>query len=490
MRPARGMSIAEPLSPRLVWRWPGHLWRVSIGYRMAVLMLGVTVILALSSTALQMGFTYVHEKRSIISATRNVAELKAALLNNALRQGDISRAEEIVTSFRNMTGVQSAVLVRPGHPAIRAGKPPGRAAHVLELTLDAPPGVVPARLQVALGFDEVRAHLMTHLVTTLTSELAKILIVAVSLMWVFEQVAARRLRHVAGQVRDSSWRDRGALTGLTEPNRDHQDEIDLIVDALASTWGDARHAYANLEAEKQRAERLGKSLNLSKSEQADLTAALSHDLIAPVNSLQALVGELQDLSGVTGAADLRDEIYADLRKTAERMRHQIQSVVHYSKLLASSQDHRPVALESVLLDVKEELRLCYDLDPGLITWTPLTTVQGDREELRVMFRELLGNALTYRSDGRALEVRIAQLGPCPAGWAQIAISDTGRGMSEEHVEAVFGLFTRLHTYSDTPGAGMGLSLCRRIMERHGGTISLKSDLGRGTTVFLNFPTGD
>jgi signal transduction histidine kinase len=268
------------------------------------------------------------------------------------------------------------------------------------------------------------------------------------------------------------------------------DEIDRIIQALEVMWTDARHAFEQLEDEKRRADRLYLSLRDSTNEQAALSTALSHDLISPVNTLHVLLGELQGLRATPAEQALRDELMDDLCQTADRIRHQIQSVVLYSEILSNPVKKTAVDLELVLQGVRREMNTTFDLFPDQITFGALGQVLGDPEELRLLFRALISNALTYASPGRHSEIHIAASEAQSGPYLQIELTDNGRGIADEHQQSIFGLFSRLHTYADIPGTGMGLALCRRLMERHGGDISLRSAEGNGTTILLSFQKGD
>jgi signal transduction histidine kinase len=113
-----------------------------------------------------------------------------------------------------------------------------------------------------------------------------------------------------------------------------------------------------------------------------------------------------------------------------------------------------------------------------ITSTPLPIVPGDGGQLTQLFQNLIGNAIKFRSE-RPLEIRIgAQQEP---GCWHFTVSDNGIGIPKKDFDRIFIIFQRLHTRDKYPGTGIGLSICKKIVERHGGRIWVESEEGKGTT---------
>ena len=146
-------------------------------------------------------------------------------------------------------------------------------------------------------------------------------------------------------------------------------------------------------------------------------------------------------------------------------------------------------MKKELRNVKQALSQRFSFDADQITWGSLGDVQGDPHDLFLLFEALLANALTYAHPDRRAVIRIRRVDHDARDDIRIVVSDNGRGIPVQHVGAVLELFSRLHTYADVPGTGLGLSLCRRVMERHNGTIRLSSEEGRSTQVTLCFPKG-
>ncbi|MGH7962633.1 MAG: sensor histidine kinase, partial [Candidatus Binatia bacterium] len=120
---------------------------------------------------------------------------------------------------------------------------------------------------------------------------------------------------------------------------------------------------------------------------------------------------------------------------------------------------------------------------AVVIHDPLPTVAAEETMLMQLFQNLIGNALKYRNN-RLPQIHISAT-PQPGEW-RFTVQDDGIGIAPQHAERIFGLFTRLHGHQ-YPGTGLGLALCRKLVERHGGRIWVESELGAGSTFFFTLP---
>ena len=154
---------------------------------------------------------------------------------------------------------------------------------------------------------------------------------------------------------------------------------------------------------------------------------------------------------------------------------------HHEPVVAASYLDLDALVGTVVHSLDESLRS----SGGVVVTGVLPIVQGDEAQLGQLFLNLIGNALKFHHPGRAPRVVIAAR-PDAAGWL-LSISDNGIGIAPEFRERVFQLFRRLHTPEEFPGTGIGLSICRKVVERHGGRIWIEDGPGRGTSLVFTLP---
>jgi light-regulated signal transduction histidine kinase (bacteriophytochrome) len=124
---------------------------------------------------------------------------------------------------------------------------------------------------------------------------------------------------------------------------------------------------------------------------------------------------------------------------------------------------------------------------AVITYTPLPKLKADRAQLLQLFQNLIDNAIKYCPDDTpAVHIAADRAGRT---WT-FSIKDNGIGIAPENFERIFEIFKRLHTHEEYPGTGIGLALCKKIVERHGGSIWVESDVGQGTTFYFTLPAID
>ncbi len=117
----------------------------------------------------------------------------------------------------------------------------------------------------------------------------------------------------------------------------------------------------------------------------------------------------------------------------------------------------------------------------------LPTIEADRAQMRQLLQNLVSNALKFHRGGEAPVVRVRGEVLGRGGWCRIVVEDEGIGFGAEHAERIFAPFERLHGRGSYEGTGMGLAICRRVVERHGGSITARSTPGRGATFVVTLP---
>ena len=172
-------------------------------------------------------------------------------------------------------------------------------------------------------------------------------------------------------------------------------------------------------------------------------------------------------------------------QAATRMSGLISDVLAYTQAAAEpDQASRRVDLNAVVTAVLESLSQSVEDSRATVIRGQLPAVAGDSARLSQVFQNLISNAIKYRKVG--MPPRIAITAERQHDMWMIAVQDNGEGFREEYAERIFGLFRRLHG-SDVPGSGIGLAICKAVVERHGGRIWARSQLGHGATFCFTLP---
>ena len=214
--------------------------------------------------------------------------------------------------------------------------------------------------------------------------------------------------------------------------------------------------------------------------------AASHDLQEPLRMVTSYLQMLENRYGETFDED-GEEFLQFAVDGADRMREMIDGLLKYSRVESQGEPFEPVELDAVLDDVLEDLQLQIEETVAEINAEELPRVDADASQLRQVFQNLLDNALTYSGDGPPqIQVSAERRGQ---EWV-VAVEDDGIGIDPDDQERIFSVFDRLHSRDEYQGTGLGLALCQRIIERHGGDIWVTSEPGEGSTFYFTLPAAD
>ena len=211
----------------------------------------------------------------------------------------------------------------------------------------------------------------------------------------------------------------------------------------------------------------------------------SHDLREPLRMISGYISMLERRYGETFDADGR-EFMGYVREGARRMDRMVLDLLEYSRVGGLGDGLAPVPLAEVVGTAIANLDVAIDDTKAKISVSsPLPTVMGARGELVRLVQNLIDNALTYRSSGRPPAIAIGCV-KGEDGW-RCSVSDNGIGIAPEYFERIFGIFQRLHTREKYDGTGIGLAICKKIIEHHGGRLWVESRQGVGSTFFFTLP---
>jgi light-regulated signal transduction histidine kinase (bacteriophytochrome) len=185
-----------------------------------------------------------------------------------------------------------------------------------------------------------------------------------------------------------------------------------------------------------------------------------------------------------------DEVSRDylrrMQRSAARMQNLLNSLLSYSRVTTKAEPKKETDLRKSIEAALSNLEVLIGEKNAEVEVGDLPTIRADRIQMIQLFQNLIGNALKFSRDGEAPHVKIhaEEVGDA----YKISVEDNGIGFDERYVDKIFLPFQRLHgRSSEFEGVGMGLAICMKIAERHGGKISAKSELGKGSTFIVRLP---
>jgi PAS domain S-box-containing protein len=240
-------------------------------------------------------------------------------------------------------------------------------------------------------------------------------------------------------------------------------------------------------AERKRAQSIlaqqSAELARSNSELEQFAYIASHDLQEPLRMVGSYVQLLE--RNYKNLFDAKGEEYiAYAVDGAKRMQMLINDLLSYSRVGTRGNEFALTDCAGVVGLAIRNLQKAIQESGATITCDPLPTVLADKMQLLQLFQNLLANAIKFRADPYP-EIRITA--KHTDGLWQFAVKDNGIGIEQRHFERIFLIFQRLHSRREYPGTGMGLAICKKIVDRHGGTIWPVSEPGMGTTFFFTLP---
>lgn len=245
--------------------------------------------------------------------------------------------------------------------------------------------------------------------------------------------------------------------------------------------------YQEIE-ERQRIEKSLQQFTLllrqSNQELEQFAYVASHDLQEPLRAVTSYTQLLAQKYPTT--LDAKTEKYIGyIVDGATRMQQLINDLLTYSRVGRQHLVLQPTDCNAIVDLVCQNLQVAIAESQGSITHDPLPTITADPAQLTQLLQNLVGNALKYRSD-QPPHVHISAQIQAETAWV-FAVQDNGVGMETKYLERIFVIFQRLHTRRQYPGTGIGLAICKKIVERHGGSIWVESQLGMGSTFYFTIP---
>ena len=231
-------------------------------------------------------------------------------------------------------------------------------------------------------------------------------------------------------------------------------------------------------------EQYAKALERSNNALQEFASIASHDLQEPLRKIITFGNQLKH---IPGNSDKRSEDYLNrMQQTAARMQTLILDLLRYSQVHTEAKPPRQINLRNIVDEVIEILEKRISETRGTIIIDSLPALHAEDFQMRELFQNLIGNALKYHREGVYPVIKIKSCQMENQHW-KITVEDNGIGFDEKHKNKIFSPFHRLHGRSAYEGTGMGLAICKKIVDRHRGTITAQSTPEKGSTFIIILP---
>jgi PAS domain S-box-containing protein len=232
----------------------------------------------------------------------------------------------------------------------------------------------------------------------------------------------------------------------------------------------------------------------SNRELEDFAYVASHDLQEPLRKVQAF-GDRLNKKYADALGDEGRDYVRRMRDAADRMQILINDLLTFSRVATKTQPFAPVDLNKIASEVISDLEIKIEETGASVEVADLPNVEADPLQMRQLLQNLIGNALKFKRESVAPVIKIyavenemeTDAGQNFVRHVRFAVEDNGIGFDEKYLDRIFTVFQRLHGRTEYEGSGVGLAVCRKIAERHGGSITARSADGAGATFIISLP---
>lgn len=496
---------------------------LSIRYKLTLLLVGIVGVVLLAFTAA----TLITDLRSLRARLADrystVATVVAANSAAALSIADVdpSGAQEVVSQLAVERSIWYAALYNTKGAEIARYQ----SASLGEVTLTPPNSLGPAftkdgyldvvdevklkdgeivgRVYLRITLDVLNTEIQRK-ISIVATVFAFALVFAVLLSFVLQRIISRPILDLADMATRVSNEHDYSLRASKSGN----DELGVLCDGFNVMLSEIQQRDTELRLHRlvleetvEKRTRTLKSrteeLTRSNTELEQFAYIASHDLQEPLRKVQAFGDMLANQFRETLGDEGRDYLQR-MQGAAKRMQGLINDLLNYSRITTKAQPFEPVNLPDVARLVLSDLESRIQETGGRVELGPLPTLEAEPTQMRQLLQNLIGNALKYRrkTEPPVVTVRSRVLEPDaaaflsqgePVQFCEITVEDNGIGFEQKYVDRIFAPFERLHGRSEYEGTGMGLAICRKIAERHGGTITARSVPDQGSTFIVTIP---
>jgi len=225
-------------------------------------------------------------------------------------------------------------------------------------------------------------------------------------------------------------------------------------------------------------------LERKNRELQEFTYVASHDFTEPLRKIQTF-GDLLEAKGSNHLSEEEKDYISRMTGAAGRMQDLLDALLRYSRVETRTEEFRPVRLNDITKDAAGDLEIAIRNAGVQVEIGPLPTIKGDPYQWLQVFQNLISNSTKYhRSEVKPFIKIYAEENE---EGCRIFVEDNGIGFDDKYLDKIFKPFQRLHGKNEYPGTGIGLAICKKIVERHDGTITAESTPGKGSTFIVTLP---
>ncbi|MDT9269590.1 MAG: response regulator [Limnospira sp. PMC 1234.20] len=260
---------------------------------------------------------------------------------------------------------------------------------------------------------------------------------------------------------------------------------------VEEVWARVEHQLTIRRLQKQlqnqnfRLQQLNEDLKRSNQELEQFAYIVSHDLQQPLQTITGFAELMLTLKSQINLEEEAEEYVLPILDEGMRLQQLIKNLLHYSRVGTKQAAFEAIDCNIILEETLSNLSLAIQESGAIITSEKLPMVFGDRLQLGQLFQNLIANAVKYHRPGIPPKITVSVM-PKNQNW-QFGIHDNGIGIPADKTQRIFQIFQRLHTQQEYPGNGIGLAICRKIIDRHRGDIWVESDLGLATSFYFTLP---
>ncbi|CAD5918693.1 response regulator [Planktothrix agardhii] len=249
-----------------------------------------------------------------------------------------------------------------------------------------------------------------------------------------------------------------------------------------------RRLQQQLQNKNIKLEQLNQELKRSNRDLEEFAYVVSHDLQQPLQTITGFAELLLALKSEINLEQEAEEYVSPILEEGIRMQELIKNLLEYSRVGTKKRNFEPTDCQEILRKSLADLHSIIENSLAIVTCEKLPILMADRIQLGQLFQNLIANGIKYQSPNIQPKIVIS-VQEKPEEWL-FRVEDNGIGIKPENFDRIFQVFQRLHTNQEYPGTGVGLAICKKIIERHQGRIWLESEWQIGTTFYFTLPKLD